>query len=60
LSGDGQLWPVLSQILVQRVRLLSDLVEEGAFVLGRAAQSTEALRVAGELCADATRRALDA
>ena len=31
---------------------------EGAFVLARATQSTEALHVAGELCAQATRRAL--
>jgi AcrR family transcriptional regulator len=33
---------------------------EGAFVLARATQSSEALGVAGELCAEATRRALDA
>jgi AcrR family transcriptional regulator len=33
---------------------------EGAFVLARATQSTEALHVAGELCAQATQRALDA
>lgn len=33
---------------------------EGAFVLARAAQTTEALHVAGELCARATQRALDA
>ena len=32
---------------------------EGAFVLARATQSTEALHVAGELCAQATQRALD-
>jgi Transcriptional regulator LmrA/YxaF-like, C-terminal domain len=32
---------------------------EGAFVLARVTQSTEALRVAGELCAQATRRALN-
>jgi AcrR family transcriptional regulator len=33
---------------------------EGAFVLARATQSTEALHVAGELTAQATQRALDA
>jgi AcrR family transcriptional regulator len=33
---------------------------EGAFVLARAAQSTEALQVAGELTAQAAQRALDA
>ncbi|HTU98503.1 MAG TPA: TetR/AcrR family transcriptional regulator [Solirubrobacteraceae bacterium] len=33
---------------------------EGAFVLARATQTTEALHVAGELCAQATERALDA
>ena len=33
---------------------------EGAFVLARATQSIEALRVAGEFCAEATQRALDA
>src|SRR6201992_3484780 len=33
---------------------------EGAFVLARATQSIEALHVAGELCAQATQRALDA
>jgi hypothetical protein len=33
---------------------------EGAFVLARATQSIEALKVAGELCAQATQRALDA
>jgi AcrR family transcriptional regulator len=33
---------------------------EGAFVLARAAQSTEALHVAGELTAQAVQRALDA
>ena len=33
---------------------------EGAFVLARATQSTEALHIAGELCAQATQRALDA
>jgi AcrR family transcriptional regulator len=33
---------------------------EGAFVLARATQTTEALRVAGELCAAATQRALEA
>ncbi|HXD63915.1 MAG TPA: TetR/AcrR family transcriptional regulator [Solirubrobacteraceae bacterium] len=33
---------------------------EGAFVLARAAQSTEALQVAGELSAQAVQRALDA
>jgi AcrR family transcriptional regulator len=33
---------------------------EGAFVLARATQSVEALKVAGELCAQATQRALDA
>jgi AcrR family transcriptional regulator len=33
---------------------------EGAFVLARATQTIEALRVAGELCAQATQRALDA
>jgi AcrR family transcriptional regulator len=33
---------------------------EGAFVLARATQSTEALHVAGELCAQATQRALEA
>ena len=33
---------------------------EGAFVLARATQSTEALHVAGRLCADATQKALDA
>ncbi len=33
---------------------------EGAFVLARAAQSTEALHVAGELSAQAVQRALDA
>ncbi len=33
---------------------------EGAFVLARAARSTEALRIAGELTAAATERALDA
>jgi AcrR family transcriptional regulator len=32
---------------------------EGAFVLARATQTTEALHIAGELCAEATRRALD-
>jgi AcrR family transcriptional regulator len=33
---------------------------EGAFVLARATQSIEALHVAGELCAQATQKALDA
>jgi AcrR family transcriptional regulator len=33
---------------------------EGAFVLARATQTTEALHVAGELCAQATQKALDA
>ena len=33
---------------------------EGAFVLARATQTIEALHVAGELCAEATRAALDA
>lgn len=33
---------------------------EGAFVLARATQTIEALHVAGELCAQATQRALDA
>ena len=33
---------------------------EGAFVLARATQSIEALGVAGDLCAEATQRALDA
>jgi AcrR family transcriptional regulator len=33
---------------------------EGAFVLARATQATEALAVAGELCAQATQHALDA
>jgi AcrR family transcriptional regulator len=33
---------------------------EGAFVLARATQSTEALHVAGSLCAEATQKALDA
>jgi AcrR family transcriptional regulator len=33
---------------------------EGAFVLARATQTTEALHIAGELCAQATQRALDA
>jgi len=32
---------------------------EGAFILARASQSTEALHVAGELMADAVQRALD-
>ncbi len=33
---------------------------EGAFVLARAAQSTEALHVAGEMMAQTVQRALDA
>jgi hypothetical protein len=33
---------------------------EGAFVLARATQTPEALAVAGELCAQATQRTLDA
>jgi AcrR family transcriptional regulator len=32
---------------------------EGAFVLARATQTIEALHIAGELCAEATRKALD-
>jgi AcrR family transcriptional regulator len=32
---------------------------EGAFVLARATRTTEALHIAGELCAEATRKALD-
>jgi AcrR family transcriptional regulator len=33
---------------------------EGAFILARATHTTEALHIAGELCAEATRKALDA
>jgi hypothetical protein len=47
--------PTSRQLVIAMIAAL-----EGAFVLARATQSTEALHIAGELCAQATQRALDA